>query len=134
MNKVFEHILEVRWSDMDALGHVNNAKYVTYFEMCRTNWFSSLDSDVSGEKSGVSVVVAHLSIDFKRSVVFPAKLKVELYVDEPGRSSLQTYSKLVDVADPEIVYAESKTVIVWVDVKSSKSTSIPESIVAKLPC
>ena len=40
-----ETIVQVRWSDMDAMGHVNNAAYLTYLETAREPWFAALGAD-----------------------------------------------------------------------------------------
>ena len=45
MNPIFSHRLEVRWREMDALGHVNNARYLTYFETGRIAYFERLSPD-----------------------------------------------------------------------------------------
>ena len=59
-----EKRVEIRWSDVDAFGHVNNAVYATYLEECRDEW---LDAAIGGEVSW-SFVIARLAIDFRREL------------------------------------------------------------------
>jgi acyl-CoA thioester hydrolase len=61
---VHEKRVEIRWSDVDAFGHVNNAVYATYLEECRDEW---LDAAIGGEASW-SFVIARLAIDFRREL------------------------------------------------------------------
>ena len=46
---VSETVLEVRWRDLDAFNHVNNASYLGYIEEARVRWFKSLSQDWAGE-------------------------------------------------------------------------------------
>jgi len=57
--------IDVRFRDIDAMGHVNNAVYATYIEQARTEYFRDvLDADLSA----LATVLASLSIDFRRPV------------------------------------------------------------------
>jgi acyl-CoA thioester hydrolase len=62
---VHEKRVEIRWSDVDAFGHVNNALYATYLEECRDEW---LDRALDDPEAGWDFVVARLSIDFRREL------------------------------------------------------------------
>ena len=59
-----EKRVEIRWSDVDAFGHVNNAVYATYLEECRDEW---LDAAI-GDEASWSFVIARLAIDFRREL------------------------------------------------------------------
>ena len=50
-----EKRIEIRWSDMDAFGHVNNAVYATYLEECRDEW---LDVALGGDEAAWDFVIA----------------------------------------------------------------------------
>ena len=60
-----EKRIEVRWRDVDAYGHVNNAVYLTYLEEVRDEWLARTLRD---EESVWDYVIAHVSIDFRREV------------------------------------------------------------------
>jgi acyl-CoA thioester hydrolase len=62
---VHEKRLEIRWSDVDAFGHVNNAVYATYLEECRDEW---LDCGLADDEAAWDFVVARLAIDFRREL------------------------------------------------------------------
>jgi YbgC/YbaW family acyl-CoA thioester hydrolase len=78
--------VDVRWSDMDSQRHVNNAVYFTYCEQVRIDFLNKVGiRGKFGAEQGPMLVSA--SCDFKRQVVYPAKLDVGLLIDEMGRSS-----------------------------------------------
>lgn len=45
-NKVHQRIFSIVWGDMDALGHVNNARYFDYFQEARIEWLATLNIDL----------------------------------------------------------------------------------------
>jgi acyl-CoA thioester hydrolase len=59
---VHEKRVEIRWKDVDAFGHVNNAVYATYLEECRDEW---LERGLGDEEASWDFVVARLAIDFR---------------------------------------------------------------------
>ena len=60
-----EKRLEIRWKDVDAFGHVNNAVYLTYLEECRDEW---LDEALGDGEAAWDFVIARLAIDFRREL------------------------------------------------------------------
>lgn len=126
MKRVYEHELEVRWGDMDAVGHVNNAKYLTYFEQARIGWLDSLEVVAMNRTRGP--VMANASCEFRRAIVHPARLVVEVSVGSPGNSSLPTGYRIRDANDPGIEYAVGASVLVWVDYTTGKTVPVPDEI------
>ena len=114
----------VRWSDMDAFGHVNNATYFTYFEQVRIDWLAAL-----GEAH--ALVLACVGCTFVEAVRHPATLRVRLYAGRPGRSSLDTYYEILD-ADDGRTYALGHGTLVWYDHAARRSVPIPERVRALL--
>jgi acyl-CoA thioester hydrolase len=126
MKKVFEMELDVRWGDMDAVGHVNNAKYFTYFEQARIGWLDSLEVAAMSRRSGP--VMATATCEFKQAILHPARIVVEVLVGNPGRSSLPTGYRIRDARDPGIEYASGTSILVWVDYTTNKSVPLPDAI------
>ena len=126
--------IPVRWADLDALGHVNNATYFTYFEQARVSWFESINATgavLTGAALGP--VLAHAACTFHQPVVYPASLEVRLYGGQVGRSSVETYYELRDAAQSETLYATGNARLVWVDRATGRSTPIPAAIRELLP-
>lgn len=113
----------MRWGDMDAFGHLNNAVYFTYFEQARVDWLVSLGT-------GHELVLANISCTFLKPLKFPALIEVELYGDNPGNSSMDSYYCLRNVDEDNALCAIGHGTIVWYD--HNKGCAIPmPSIVRK---
>ncbi|HTQ80623.1 MAG TPA: thioesterase family protein [Thermoanaerobaculia bacterium] len=116
--------IEVRWGDLDSMGHVNNAKYFTYCESARMSYFRavSMDDHREGGRFGPALAAAHLN--FRRQVRYPSSLEVATRVTEIGRSSFRMEYEIRDRAAGERV-ADGFGVIVWTDYQSGRSTPLP---------
>ncbi|HEY7018897.1 MAG TPA: thioesterase family protein [Gaiellaceae bacterium] len=88
-----EKRVEIRWSDVDAFGHVNNAVYATYLEECRDEW---LDRALEDDEAGWDFVVARLAIDFRRELRLEDDVVVvRCGLDRLGTSSVTTTETIV---------------------------------------
>ncbi|WP_281195284.1 thioesterase family protein [Halorubrum sp. F4] len=105
----------VRFRDIDAMGHVNNAVYATYLEQARTDYFRDV---LEADLSAVATVLASVSIQFRRPVeLTDGAVTVEIDVPELGRSSVpMTY----EIRARGEVVAEAESVQVAVDDGSSR--------------
>lgn len=118
--------LPVRWGDMDALGHVNNAAYLTYCEQARIEALDRLAPGIWTEEAGP--ILASIRVDFKRPIVFPATVLVRVYGGEPGRTSFpQTYELLVE-GEEETTYATAEAVMVWVEGSTGRPAPLPDAL------
>ncbi len=120
-----EHRVAVRWSDMDALGHVNNSRYFTYLEEARLAWFESLPEPWYDARKGP--VVARASCDFKAPITEGGTVLVTSRPGLPGNSSLTLHSKITDEAGTK-TFAVAEVVLVWIDRESGKPCPLPESL------
>lgn len=117
----------VRWGDMDALGHVNNARFFTYFESGRIGYFAKLDLERfrRHEFEGPGLVSA--TCHFRKQVRYPDILEIGVRVAEIRTRSytfiLEAYRKGTDV-----LVAEGSSVGVWVDYKAEKAVPIPDGV------
>src|ERR1700734_3375035 len=83
MDAIFEHPVDVRWRDTDALGHVNHAVFLTYFEEGRDAFFSQ----VLGSEP--IYVGARLEVDFRTEIrPAEAQVRVRIEVERLGTTSL----------------------------------------------
>jgi len=119
--------VSVRWGDMDAYGHVNNAVFFTYFEGGRITYFERLGIKDRSESNPVAPALASATINFRQQLHFPAELEVGIRVTKIGRSSFGFEHVLVRAGTEEIV-ADGTSVIVYVDYRVGKSTPIPDSL------
>ena len=118
--------IKVRWGDMDAVGHVNNAAYFTYMEQARISWLESLKMQVDSSRHGLVIVSA--SCNFIKPIVYPATVEVSVYGGKPGRSSFPIYNEIYLENHPEAKFAEGEVTVVWIDYKLGKSIPLPEEL------
>lgn len=121
-----EFAMPVRWRDLDAFNHANNATFLTYVEEARLHWFGAIDGPWFTETS--APVVAAVTANYRRQLTWPAQLVVRLYCERLGSSSLTIAFDIVDAANREVVYSDGQTVLVWIDTASGKSVPLPDAI------
>jgi acyl-CoA thioester hydrolase len=114
--------MNVRWGDMDNLGHVNNATYFSYFEQARIEWLDEIGVSLR-EATGPVVMTA--SAVYLRPVVYPADIVIQMTMHSPKRSSFMVdYALIQDKTS--MVTGETK--IVWIDYQKEKSVPLPDLI------
>ncbi|MGC8917604.1 MAG: acyl-CoA thioesterase [Thermoanaerobaculum sp.] len=86
MERVFRFPIEVRFRDLDAMGHVNNAVTVTYLEVARTRFWLSHFRE-KGAEVDFPFVVARVAVNYRRPIHLGDAVEVELWVSHLGRSS-----------------------------------------------
>ena len=87
------------WSELDVLGHANNARYFTWFEEARMHYFRSVNIPVD-EGEGWGPILAHTDCSFLAPVTWPAILHLGGKVTSVGRSSLKmSYAVFIEL-DP----------------------------------
>ena len=122
--------LPVRWGDMDALGHVNNAEYLRYFEQSRIVWLEGIGYAVAGE--GTGPILAKVSVTYLKPIVYPTEMEIRLYAGPVGNTSFTLLSEIVNGRDAAERFTEGEFVTVWVDYGASKSVPIPDRLRAIL--
>jgi len=121
---VYEMTIPIRWGDMDAMQHVNNASYFRYFETVRIEWMHSIGA--APNPDGEGPVIVNAFCNFIKQLEFPGTVLARHYVANPGRSSFDTYLTLERTDDPGVVYANGGATTVWVDFKAQKATTLPQ--------
>jgi acyl-CoA thioester hydrolase len=118
--------IELRWRDLDALNHVNNASFLTYFEEARLRWFATLPEPWSA--GDYSPVLAAVQINYRRQLGWPRNVLVELSCERIGNTSLTLAHRLFDAEDRGCIFADGNSVLVWVDPQSGKPVALPDAI------
>ncbi|MFE3141249.1 acyl-CoA thioesterase [Streptomyces scopuliridis] len=114
----------LRWSDMDAFGHVNNAVFISYLEEARIDFmFRLAPGDGSPSFSGGSVVARH-EIDYKRPLVHRHEpVTIESWVTKINAASLTI---AYEIKDEGQVYVRASTVVVPYDLAAGRPRRITE--------
>jgi acyl-CoA thioester hydrolase len=114
----------VRWRDLDAFNHVNNANYLTYLEEARLQWLQHVPGWFDEHSMPV---LAASEVNYRRPIEWPAQLNVELFCERLGNSSITIAHRIVNAHDGAL-YSDGKVVMVWMDPATGKPVSLPRSI------
>jgi acyl-CoA thioester hydrolase len=125
LSSVYRMQAEVRWRDMDAFNHVNNAAFLGYVEEARVRWFKSLSADWAGESA--APIMAAVQMNYRRPIGWPETLVVELIAERIGNKSLTLAHRISSATEEGVVYADGNTVLVWVD-RGGQSVLLPETV------
>jgi acyl-CoA thioester hydrolase len=109
----------VRFSDLDGMGHVNNAVFLTYMESARLAFLSSLGA---GENPQQSLILARVEVDFRSPIAFGEDVEVGVRTSRVGKKSFELEHEVR--ADGRVA-AEGKTVLVSYDYERGASVEIP---------
>ena len=115
----------VRWDDIDAFGHVNNAKYLTYIQEARFQWSFYQYAAKNEKPTLVEMVVAKAEVDYLVPIYEGGRFyNVNLWVESIGNSSFVMGYEVV--GDNAVVHAKVKTVQVAVSLETKKSRPLTE--------
>ena len=130
--------VDVRWGDMDAFGHVNNAAYFTYCESARIAYFDAVELEQARQAPRHGPALAQASCNFRRQVHYPASLEAGARTSRIGGKSF-TLDYLIRRRDParpdrhdgEVV-CDGSSVVVWVDYATGAAIPIPDTLRRRL--
>lgn len=124
MRKTISEI-QIRYADLDTLGHVNNAVYLSYFELGRIHF---LRNNLSNFKlSEISFVIARIEINYRRSIRFDDSVSIETGIASVGRTSVTFLHRIFNRND-DITYCDGKVVAVFVD-SLRNPVPVPEELI-----
>jgi len=127
MDKIkFNHTtpIQLRFNDFDALGHVNNSVYFSFYDLGKTSYFNEVLPDVSVSRE-VGVVIGHIEVSFLLPVYPEEQVAVETAVIEIGNKSFKLLQHLIDVETNE-VKCICQTVMVCFDAKTKTTHPITD--------
>jgi acyl-CoA thioester hydrolase len=122
----FFHTIEVRYGDLDPQGHLNNAKYLTYFEQARVYYFIRVGL-YSMEQSfmEIGVIVADIHIRYHAPVLWEKPVKAGVRIGKIGTKSLTLEQCVVDETT-ERLYADGTVILVTYDYHEHRTIRVPE--------
>jgi acyl-CoA thioester hydrolase len=121
----FRFPMEVRFRDLDALGHVNNAVYLTYMESARIAYWLQV-TDRPGLE-GMDMILARAEIDFRAPLQYRDRIDVGVRCASMKRSSLVLEHRILRIPDG-LVVADARKVLVHYDYAAGRSTPLPPEL------
>ncbi len=115
--------IDIKWGDMDALGHVNNTHFFRFFESARIEHMTKLDMMMSeGQTHGP--ILAETSCKFIRPIYFPDRIICKSRISKIGNSSMVMEHE-IENGRGEVV-ARGQGVVVMIDFSTHQKVSISE--------
>lgn len=130
----YRHPVEVRFNDTDALGHVNNAVYLSYFEVARSGYYRELTGVPFGtdDKAGrFTILMSEATIHYRMPAFFGEPLAVDCRVAWASRSAIGLEYRVVSegsVVAPARHVADGSTVHVRWDITAGRVTRVPREL------
>lgn len=121
------HTFFPSFSDTDALGHINNAKYATWFEDARRPIFELFIPDLDPKKW--NLIIARIELDFLAQGKYQVETTLKTWVEKIGNSSFVLVHEAYQVGHP---ICRGKAFMVHFDYGTNKSVMIPSTIRMKL--
>jgi thioesterase-3 len=131
MTMISEMEIEVRSTELDALGHVNQARWVEYLEWGRFDWTraSGMTDQFLGA-DGVGSVMANLNVNFRREARLGDRLTVRTWLAAVGRSSFR-FAQEIRGASGDVLCDSVATAVAF-DLRARASVPIPDDLRATL--
>ena len=114
--------LDTRWADMDWIGHVNNATFLTYIESARIKLIEDLGF------LEVPIIMASIKIDYINQLKYPATMQIGQKISRIGNSSFDILTGIFEKTK-ETLITLSTTTLVCYDYKAQKSIKVPNKII-----
>jgi len=114
----FVHRETVRFRDVDAMGHVNNAVFLTYLEEARIAFLQRFDAEPA------NMILARVEIDFRAPLEVGDEIEIGV---RPARVGEKSFELEYEVRAGEAVAAEAKTVIVSYDYETGRTVEVPQA-------
>ena len=122
--KSFTYDAAVRWSDMDAYGHVNNARFLTLYEEARVAMFF-----VGARAHGLGsfeegIVISRHEIDYLRPVDYGDAVRIEMWIDEIRAGS---FTVAYELFDDGLTAGRARSVCVPFDLQAQRPRRLTEA-------
>ena len=114
--------IQIRFNDIDALGHINNNMYFSYFDLGKTTYFEELRGLAVNWLEGF-IVLAHMDVDFIRPIFYKETIAVDSKIIKLGEKSGVFLQQIRNTKTNE-VKCRCQSVFVTFDAESQKPVAI----------
>ena len=121
---VYEMVMPIRWGDMDAMNHLNNASYFRFLETCRIDWFHSINA--IPKAGGAGPLIVNAFCNFYTQLQYPCDVRIKMYVSDPGRTTFESWATMERAGEPGKIYAAGGATTIWVDFSTQKAAPMPD--------
>jgi acyl-CoA thioester hydrolase len=119
--------IQLRFKDVDKMGHVNNANYLTYIELARVKYFEDVVGTDKKWSQQVGIILARIEIDYKAPVFLHDTIFVYTHCSRIGTKSLTLDWVIVrEKMKEEEIVAQGVAVLVYYDYQEDITIAVPE--------
>lgn len=121
----FSYPIQIRWNDLDALGHVNNAIYVTYFEIARGMYMTSACKGWNWSKD--MFLIGNINVNYHKEILLTSStIEVHVRTSKIGtKSFVLDYLITSGTGDQIVAHASGTTTQIMFDMQSKSTIEIP---------
>ena len=121
----FFHLQEVRYGDIDAQRHLNNARYFTFMEQARIHYLLALEMWDGGDFERVGIILVEQKCTYLQPILFGQSIRVGVRISRMGNKSFTMDYIFLDAVEDEPL-ATGYSIQVAYDYQSQKSIAIPD--------
>ena len=121
----FFYSIEIRYGDIDAQRHVNNARYFTYMEQARTKYIKALGLWGESDFDAIGIILAEQSCRYLNPIQLESDIKVGVRTVRLGEKSIETQYSIQDAQTGDEL-AVGQAILVAYDYQLGKSIPIPD--------
>jgi acyl-CoA thioester hydrolase len=125
----------MRWSDMDAYGHVNNVQYLRFFEDARIEAFGAHQADEDASLLDTGILVARHEIEYLKPLKWrPEPVHIDLWITNLRGAMIEVGYEVYDAPDdgPRVRYALAESTLVIFDLANERPKRLRDKDIARL--
>ena len=117
--------IQIRFNDIDQMGHVNNAVIMEYLDLGKDSFFSA--HGLSPTKSDFTVMVVNYDVDFKAQIRYHDSIHITTEIEKIGNKSITVFQRVINT-ETQVVCVECRTVMAGYRRSTSSSEVIPPEV------
>lgn len=116
--------VQIRFNDIDIMGHVNNAVYQYYFDLARVDYFDHVLKEEDANLKKEALIVASIKVDYLKPVFMRDNIFVTTKITYIGNKSLKMTQEVIN--ENNDIKATSETIMVAFSIENDSTIVIPE--------
>jgi acyl-CoA thioester hydrolase len=126
MNQIrFYHPIQIRYGDIDAQRHVNNARHFTFMEQARAQYIIELGLWQGDDYDQIGIIMAEQSCTYLAPITFQQEIEIGVRTQNLGTKSIEVHYSFRDAKSLQEL-AKGRSILVTYDYRTGKSIPIPE--------
>lgn len=121
----FYQPITVRYGDLDPQGHVNNARYLTYFEQTRVGYARQIGLWPGESFMNLGMILADAHVTFRAPILWGQPIRVGMRIARLGNKSMDSFYVIEETQHGEVL-AEGAAVLVAYDYHAGTTIPVPD--------